>query len=185
LSWNGVVFLDSEAVLTRCREERAATGSFLVPGCEDEILIMAAHALFENASIRIGEILEFGLLVRDEKIDWRHIVDTATRHNWQAALAFFLEAAWLILSNARGVSPVPHIRQWAAETLSEAGVDGVLLSKDIVFPHEIPYSVCMKLYMDKMRRDIRQARLGARAFFWEGLSFFASVWFSRLKRHLR
>lgn len=124
LSWNGVVFLDSEAVLGRCREEKRAEGSFLVPSYEDEILIMAAHALFENASIRLGEILELGLLVRDERIDWGYLIDTVTRHNWQAALAFFLEAVWAALANARSVNPSPHIREWSVKKLAEAGVIG-------------------------------------------------------------
>lgn len=185
LSWNGVVFLNSESVLAQCRDMNGDGGTFLVPGYEDEILIMAAHAVFENASIRIGEILQLGLIVRDERIRWDYIIETATEYNWQVGLAFFLEAAWTSLLGARSLGPTDSIHEWGMKTLSDAGIRDVHLSGDRVFPYEIPYTSCMRLYIDKMRRDIRNARLGGKALFWEGLSFFVSVWFSRLKKRMR
>jgi hypothetical protein len=184
LSWNGVVFLDSGAVLAHCREEKRAGGSFLVPGHEDEILIMAAHAVFENASLHIGEILQFGLLVRDEKIDWEYVVDVASQHNWQAGLAFFVKAVWTVLTDSHRVKPTGFIDEWAVRTLSDVGVGNVLSSGDIVFPHQIPYALSMKLYIDKMRRDIMQSRLPPKALFREVLSFLVFVWLSRLKKRM-
>jgi hypothetical protein len=182
LSWNGVVFLDSEAVLSRCKEENVGGGSFLIPSCEDEILIMAAHALFENASIRIGEILEFGLLVRDEPIHWQRLIESATRYNWQVALAFFLEWVWRALPDTPSEGSTQDIREWVRKTLSDAGVTDGFPSGNVVFPYEIPFASCMRVYLDKLRRDVRMGGLGGKALFWEGLSFFVSVWFSRLKR---
>jgi len=184
LSWNAVVFLDSESVLSRCREEKRAGGPFLVPGYEDEVLIMAAHAVFENASIRMGEILQFGLIVRDEKIDWQYVVDAATQYNWQAGLAFFLEAVWATLSETCTVSVVDHMHEWAMSTLSDAGVGDAFPLEGLAFPYEIPYTICMRLYLDKMCRDIRGRCLSPKAFFWEGLSFLAFVWLCRLKKRL-
>lgn len=184
LSWNGVVFLDSESVLARCRQEERAGGAFLVPSCEDEILIMAAHALYENASIRAGELLQFGLLVRDEKIDWQYLVEAATHHNWQAGLAFFLEAVRLLSPGVWSVQSPPYIGEWTADALSETGITDVLPSGEAVFPCEIPHISCMRLYIDKVRRDIRRGTLPCKAVLWESLALGGFVGLTRLKKRL-
>lgn len=184
LSWNGVVFLDSESVLARCRQEERAGGAFLVPSCEDEILIMAAHALYENASIRIGELLQFALLLRDEKIDWDYLVETATRHNWQAGLAFFMEAVRSLLAGTRSVEPIQGIRDWTTATLSEIGLANVVPPGEMAFPCEIPHTSCMRLYFDKIRRDLRRDTLGGKALLWEMLALGGFVGLTRLKKRL-
>jgi hypothetical protein len=182
VSWNGVVFLEAQDVLTCCRTEKAAAGGFFVPGPEDEILIMAAHAVFENASIRIGEILQWGLIVTQEDIDWDHLIETARSRHWQLGLAFFLQAACAALFDNREPPRLQRIRQWAGETLSHAGIHDPGVSKDVVLPYAIPYGTCMRLYLDKMGTDIKGRALTMKALLWEGLSFLAFVWLTRLKK---
>jgi putative nucleotidyltransferase-like protein len=184
LSWNGVVFLNAQEVLGRCRQEHRESGSLSVPGFEDEILIMAAHAIFENASIHLGEILQFGLLVRDEMVDWDRLIDVATRHNWQMALAFFLDVVWTVLADTGRIKRPDRMHEWVVQTLSEAGISGRETYDGLEFPYEIPYRKCMKLYTDKMLRDIRGSCLSTKAYFWESLSFLVFVWLTRAKKRL-
>lgn len=81
VSWNGVVYLDLDAVWQHRVTMRVAGHDIAVPCPTDEALIMMAHALFENKFITLHELLYLALLCR-QGIDWELARRAAARFGW-------------------------------------------------------------------------------------------------------
>lgn len=97
LSWNGVVYLNVEQVWAQHRIRRIDGINVPIPAVADEILIMAAHAIFENKYVSLHELHYLQDLTAQE-IDWNSIWYAAAQLHWQAALELFLGT---VLSLAR------------------------------------------------------------------------------------
>lgn len=85
-SWNGVEYLDPFDV--HKRHVRNKYG-FWVPSQEDVYLIIIAHSLFENNTVKKIEFKEFTELQKLE-LDHDYIQMIATRYNWEHVIPFFL-----------------------------------------------------------------------------------------------
>lgn len=63
-----------------------------VPCAEDSILLMAAHAMFENRKISLSDVFQFeGILQKFPDINWNEIVDIACENGWCSDLLVFLQ----------------------------------------------------------------------------------------------
>ncbi len=62
-----------------------------IPCPEDSILILAAHAIFEDRQISLSDVFQLeGILRKFPKIKWHEIIDIAYNHGWCADLFTFL-----------------------------------------------------------------------------------------------
>ncbi len=86
ISWNGIVYLDAKEIWRR-REER---DGIPFPSAEDELLIMAAHSLFENLGVSPEDLLYFRTLMK-KKLNWEYIFSSAQEFNWKEGLSYFLK----------------------------------------------------------------------------------------------
>lgn len=80
-SWNTVTYLDSQILWERKRKH---LNTFL-PSFEDELLIIAAHSLFENMCI-VPEELRYGKELLQKSINLKYINHHATRFHWKKGL---------------------------------------------------------------------------------------------------
>ena len=91
ISWNGVDYLNVERVWKSRRMIKVHSYEIPIPSVEDEILIMAAHSIYENKHVLLGDILQLIKLDRScsSNIDWKYILESAKEYNWSAGLFLF------------------------------------------------------------------------------------------------
>jgi hypothetical protein len=92
ISWNGVIYLEPRQVWERHQTTLVDGLTIPIPSPEDELLIMAAHAMFENKYITLHELIYLRWLT-SQALDWDYITDTAQARFWLDALLFFLASA--------------------------------------------------------------------------------------------
>ncbi len=80
-SWNTIVYLNSNILWKR----RRIVSEILLPSVEDELLIIAAHSLFENQYIKSEEIIYGGELL-ENKYDLSYMRSHADQFHWQKGL---------------------------------------------------------------------------------------------------
>jgi hypothetical protein len=93
ISWNGVVYLDLPQVWERRTYHSVNDLEIPIPSPEDEILIMAAHAMFENKYITLHELMYLQHLTT-QTIDWDYVFRAAQDKLWHSALSTFLGTAY-------------------------------------------------------------------------------------------
>lgn len=92
ISWNGIIYLPFAQLWRRRRLWKTLGGHVWIPSAEDELLIMAAHAFFENKMVSLHEILYWHLLVKTN-LDWSYIVNSAQNNGWYCGLVQFISIA--------------------------------------------------------------------------------------------
>lgn len=92
ISWNGVIYLDIGKVWKRHKTFNVNGVTVPVPSPEDELLIMAAHVMFENKYISLYEMLYLEWLSACN-LDWSYIWKAAKTYFWVDALQTFLSFA--------------------------------------------------------------------------------------------
>jgi len=108
-SWNTVPYLDSEQVWRRRRKVKG----MVCPSVEDELLIIAAHSLFENQFIKPEEVL-YGRNLLKNKINLGYIKRSAKHLNWEKGLK-------MILSKLRNRKSFLSINELLAVKISKIG----------------------------------------------------------------
>lgn len=84
-SWNTVPYLNSQMLYQRKRQEKKV----FLPSFEDELLIIAAHSLFENMQI-ISEEQIYGTRLIHKKLDKTYMNAEAEKFNWKDGLLLIL-----------------------------------------------------------------------------------------------
>jgi thymidylate kinase len=85
ISWNGLKYLDPNLVWKR----RIRKYDLPIPSPEDELLIIAAHSIFENKTI-IPDERKYLKYLAKHPLDWNYIKNSARKYNWESALKYFL-----------------------------------------------------------------------------------------------
>jgi hypothetical protein len=192
VSWNGVDYLDIKRVWERRKSIKAGDYEIPIPSTEDEILIMAAHAVHENRYILLGEMLQLKLLTRDKIIDWDYITTSAKEHNWLAGLYLFLALSNEITTKISHEEAVP---KWLLIRL--AGYNKVLrfienslvsrdvFANDVCFPVTMPFCLTSLTFFAKFFSDLKEKRIRelGREFIAYTLVDWAVFW--RFKKDLR
>lgn len=145
ISWNGVVYLDPAQVWQRHRIWDVEGVSVPIPSLEDELLVIAAHAMFENKFITLGELVYLNWLTNHE-LDWDYIVQTAQARFWLDALKFFLATACALGSALR-------VNMQVEMTLSDS-----IQFSSISFPLIMPLSRTFRSAMVKLWQDATHGR---------------------------
>ena len=84
ISWNAIEYIEAKKVWQRKIKKQG----LYFPSPEDEILIIAAHSLFENDYITKEELAYYNKLIK-KKIDWNYIKKSAKEFNWLDSLNLF------------------------------------------------------------------------------------------------
>jgi hypothetical protein len=143
VSWNGVVYLPLTQVWARRRSWASAGGPVWIPAAEDELLIMAAHALFENKLVSLHELLYWYHLVTTD-LDWGYVVTTARQFGWGRGLIHFMA----IMNQLADLLDVP-----ATTPLS---LPPVPLASPAWLPYVFPLSQNWRITSHKLAQDIGQ-----------------------------
>lgn len=142
VSWNGLDYLPLDQVLQRKQIKVIEGHPVKIPSPEDEMLIMAAHAIFENKYISLHELLYWHHLVQSN-LDWEYMVDTAAALNWDRGFitlqSVLNQLAYLI---GIGVTiPVQLIT--------------VPMTEKVWFPYILPIKQTFAVTTSKLIKDIR------------------------------
>lgn len=155
LSWNGVVYLDSERLWSRCVAKTVQDASIVVPSPEDEILIMAAHAVHENRCVKLSEVVQFVRRASDD-LDWSYIWGIAEAYHWRRALGLFLDTIHSFLrDNGVGRRPVGDA---VAKQIGEVDSCSHVLRRRL--PILLPCFGVTRCYMEKLMADCGQLPIG-------------------------
>jgi hypothetical protein len=169
ISWNGVEYVNLPTIWQRHRLMDVGAIQVPVPSFEDEVLIMAAHAIFENKYIMLKELLYLQWLT-EHRLDWSYIVRSAGSLFWREALEAFLSTA---LALAGGLNLAIDVK---VDLPSPRGVPRLPL------PYLFPFWQTFAVSWEKLRRDLASGhwRILPRQFF----SYFCvdSVWMYRKAR---
>jgi hypothetical protein len=194
VSWNGVDYLDIRTVFARRREINVDGCKIPIPSVEDEILIMAAHAVHENRYILLGEMLQLQHLTQQENLNWEYILASAQSYNWSAGLYLFLVLATTIMKKLNQEIPIPvsvlaRLAQnssslhFMERSLSSWGDSG----KDLRFPVIMPPFLTSFAFLDKYLLDLKEKKKSAREMGRELLAYTAVDWavFWRFGKEMR
>jgi len=146
ISWNGVVYIDPYQVWSRRRIWQVGNVDIPIPSPEDELLIMAAHAIFENKYITLSELIYLSLLT-ESKLNWDYIVETAHHRFWFDALRVFLSIA-CSLGNSLRINMQVEIAVPEHENYSS-----------ISLPMLIPLTETLGPALLKLRQDVQHGHL--------------------------
>lgn len=163
VSWNGVDYLDIKRVWQRRKSIKVQGYKIPIPSTEDEILIMAAHAVHENRYILLGEMLQLKFLVGEKDIDWNYIMKSAEENNWLAGLYLFLALSNKISTKISCTEVVP---EWFLNELSvysktlrfikNSLVSHNVFSNDAYFPIVMPFYITSLTFIDKFFSDLKK-----------------------------
>lgn len=98
ISWNGVTYINLSNVWQRhqYRTIRHYNIKIPVPSPEDELLIIAAHALFENKYITLCDLVHLNWILNQD-LDWDYAERAAKEYNWAQGFLKFVSTARLLL----------------------------------------------------------------------------------------
>jgi hypothetical protein len=176
VTWNGVTFLDAASVWKRLRKIDVKGGKIESPSIEDEILILAAHAIFENSYLTLGELRHLKKTLRSAKgLDTHYMASASQAYNWNAALKYCLACAELC-----------HERVFSGRLFDEntaAALDLPALPFRVdarLMPFFMPPGFLLKVYADKFFRDIFKLRL--RELPRQALNYVLVMWLMRSRK---
>ena len=138
-SWNTVVYLDAGLIWKRKRQRKEV----FLPSHEDELLIIAAHSLFENQCV-IPEELNYGKDLLSKAPDLSYMQNHAAKFNWESGVTMiadklnksnpnisFFELAWV-----RAKKVLKDLVQGKFSSITNELVAYMLV--DLVWNHESP-----------------------------------------------
>lgn len=175
LSWNGVTYLDADAVWQRHESITVRGRSIPIPSSEDEVLIMAAHAVHENRYVLLGEILQFVRLATLKELDWTYIRQVAKHFHWERALTIFLAIVKGFLqdvSDAWGA-----LDEQAQGMMITDGSHSLICTRRL--PIFLPYWQVTSAYMNKLRCDVGSKRV--RVWLRELMAYTLIDWYTSIR----
>ena len=147
LSWNGITYLNKIQVWDRHRYIRINGLSIPIPSAEDELLIMAAHAVFENKYISLGELLHLINLL-ESSLDWDYILRVAEENSWITGLRLFLS---ITSRMGEELGYTIGINQDLVDKLKVGRLD---------FPFMLPFKDTLQATFSKLALDFRFNNIG-------------------------
>ena len=146
ISWNGVVYLDLARVWQRHQYRNAANISIPIPSPEDELLIMAAHVMFENKYITLMDLVYLNWLTSQD-LNWDYIIGISQEYAWRDALELFLATA-----HDLG-------RKLEMNTEMKISLPQAITFSNISVPLVLPLSSTLRVALTKMWHDITQGQI--------------------------
>lgn len=91
VSWNSIRFLRFKTIYDRSVEINLGSTKVRIPSLEHQILICFLHSFFENNRLKLGELLNISLLIKDNVINWKYIRNYAKNNGLLKPYLFFLK----------------------------------------------------------------------------------------------
>lgn len=142
VSWNGLMYLPLAPVLQRKRLIEINGYPVAIPSAEDEMLIMAAHACFENKYVSLHEVLYWHHLVNLD-LDWDYMAKTAVTFNWYHGF-FTFQSIISELANLLNIGVAVPIQSLP-----------VSLTEEVWFPYILPIKQTVSVTGSKLKQDIQ------------------------------
>lgn len=142
VSWNGLMYLPLDQVWQRRRLIEVGQHPVAIPSAEDEMLIMAAHACFENKYISLHELLYWHHLVNLD-LDWDYMVETAVSSNWHHGFLTFQS----IINELAGLLDI--------SVTIPIQLPAVSLTERVWFPYIMPIKQTFLVTGSKLKLDIQ------------------------------
>ncbi|MBD3379383.1 MAG: hypothetical protein GF408_02860 [Candidatus Omnitrophica bacterium] len=180
VSWNGIEFLDAEKVWKRLVPVGLKGKEVYLPSPEDELLITAAHSMFENSYITGGELLQMNSVFSgNSALDTDHMAGSAETYNWRRGLRVFLELSAAFYRALTGKE------LYSGSFGGRMGLDPLREVRTAVEgpPYFFPGEELLKAYAGKFGRDLAGFRL--KALPREVFTFGLVVWLFRRKKYLK
>ena len=90
LSWRRVKYLEKEEIWRNRTERKIKDVNIPVPCPEHDILISAAHSIFQNNRIRLFDVLHIASTFYENDVDLEFAKNVARRNNWLNQFLFFI-----------------------------------------------------------------------------------------------
>ena len=155
ISWNGIDYLDSKSVWDRRRSHKVEDLDIPIPSSEDEALIMAAHSIFENKYITIGELIHLSTLVSDG-FDWDYAIRHTEIYHWLPALLLWLKT---VNSLCNILDIRVEIPEWVYDRVSVKKSSTLYLSDSGQFPYVYPLMSIARVLFNKLILDLIKGNL--------------------------
>lgn len=147
LSWNKITAIDKTSVLERSKTKKIDNIDVRVPSDEDEVLIAAAHSIFENYHIKLSDLIYFADL--NKNLDWDYIISKAQRYNWFNGLKLYLSGLNKVY-NKIGVK----------QNIPERLIDEPHFYNENIFPCFFKYSTLVsQIYFRRIFNNIKKIHL--------------------------
>jgi len=176
VSWNGIRFFDASDIWLRLKPADVRAEKISLPSGEDEILILAAHAVYENGYLTLGELLHIkNILDRAETLDTEYMLKTSKSYNWNSAFKLYLAYANACYKDLTGEYLLNK------DLGARLGIPSLSVKID-TFPYFLPPLSLLAAYGDRLLRDICILRLR-----WiprQILNLTLVIWILRLKKRL-
>ncbi len=157
LEWS-VSFLPEAQVWAR-RRVAADDAALSIPSPEDALLITLAHALYENKSLKLGDLARVNHCLDAAGLDWEYIWGAARSKGWEPGLALALLLhdrldRWLYAGPA-----LPAAQRAQAEARLGGYRRGAAahLAQPARFPFPISFLLSKRLFFEKILTDENEA----------------------------
>ncbi|MEM3737522.1 MAG: nucleotidyltransferase family protein, partial [Candidatus Bathyarchaeia archaeon] len=101
IEWNGFIFHDRLQIWKNRMEEKVDGVSAYVPSPADQIIVLLAHALFENCEITLNDSLTVREILSSFDVDARYIIGNIKRWNWYHEFLVLKDLIGLSISNSK------------------------------------------------------------------------------------
>lgn len=100
ISWNGITYINLNNVWNRHQYRYVLHHNIAipVPSPEDELLIIAAHALFENKYITLCDMAHLNWILNQD-LNWDYAMRAAKEYNWVEGFLKYISTVMLLLKN--------------------------------------------------------------------------------------
>ncbi|MDA2932725.1 hypothetical protein MYX82_00115 [Acidobacteria bacterium AH-259-D05] len=156
ISWNGIPYLNVQQVYSRRRYWDYRGATLPIPCPEDELLIAAGHAVFENKYVLLRDVFYLAHLVSSHDMDWEYIEKVALTFNWKTGLCVYLKRINQIAMHIP-LKPTPDLPPWGA-----GGPDNLpLADSQLVAPLPIlwPFRITFRPAMEKLLLDLKACKI--------------------------
>ena len=156
VAWAGIEFLKTEDVWKKHRVSTVEGRNVGFVSPEHHVLVTLAHAFFENASLKLSELMYLADSLNNNEIDLRVLISSSSRMGWDVAFSAMLLFANSVHHDIFGVSLVPADKLDAIllETLSS---DRLARVNDLVGRMKAQYlKQCLPVSLGLRNYRIRQ-----------------------------
>jgi len=142
VSWNGIIALDKSEIFNAAQTLNIDNIEIKIPNFEHSFLIMAAHCIFENYYLNIGEISYCKHLL-SQNIDLIRLAEIAKQNNWEKSFLLFLSLLRSLFT-LLGLSD-SQLNKYPALPIKD----------HLHFPYYINYLSLYPGYWDKLKKDLK------------------------------
>ena len=180
ISWNGIPYMDAQEVYARRRYWQHGAVALPIPSPEDELLIAAAHAIFENKYVLLRDVFYLSHLASPHALDWEYLETVALTFNWRSGLCAYLKRIHQIVLRIP-LNTTLGLPSWSVRGPANPPLTNPQLTAPL--PILWPFRNVFRVAMEKMLLDIKDRKMSR--FPRQLFSYLFVDYFWTYRRHLR